>query len=43
VFGLDPEIKILFGISFGYEDQEAKVNTARTDRAPLEETVLFLR
>ena len=43
VFGLDPEIKILFGISFGYEDQEAQVNTARTDRAPLEETVLFLR
>ncbi len=43
VFGLDPEVKILFGISFGYEDQEAKVNTARTDRAPLEETVQFLR
>ena len=43
VFGLDPEIKILFGISFGYEDRAAKVNTARTDRAPLEETVQFLR
>ena len=42
VFGLEPEIKILFGISFGYEDPDARVNRARTDRAPLEETVQFL-
>ena len=42
VFGLEPEIKILFGISFGYEDTTMGVNTARTDRAPLEETVQFL-
>ncbi len=42
VFGLPPEIKILFGISFGYEDEDAGVNRARTDRAPLAETVQFL-
>ncbi len=42
VFGLPPEVKILFGISFGYEDTGVPANTARTDRAPLEETVQFL-
>jgi nitroreductase len=41
-FGLDPEIKILFGISFGYADSDMQVNTARTERAPLSETVKFL-
>lgn len=41
VFGLEPEIKILFGLSFGYEDPEMSVNEARTDRAPLSETVTF--
>ena len=41
-FGLEPEIKILFGISFGYEDPEVPANAARTERAPLEETVAFL-
>ena len=42
VFGLEPEIKILFGISFGYEDPEIPANGARTERAPLDETVAFL-
>ena len=42
VFGLPAEIKILYGISFGYEDGNVPANTARTDRAPLEETVHFL-
>ncbi len=42
VFDLEPEIKILFGISFGYEDPSVSANTARTDRAPLDETVQFL-
>lgn len=32
---------ILFGMSFGYPDKEAKVNTTRTDRAALEESVAF--
>ena len=42
VFGLPPEIKILYGISFGYEDPDVPANAARTERAPLEETVQFL-
>ena len=42
VFGLEPEVKILFGISFGYADPQMAVNEARTDRAPLSETVQFL-
>ncbi len=42
VFGLAPEIKILFGISFGYADDGMAVNTARTERAPVEETVQFM-
>ena len=41
-FGLDPEIKVLFGVSFGYEDLSVGANTARTERAPLTETVQFL-
>ena len=42
VFGIEPEIKILYGISFGYEDPEAGVNRARTERAPLKDNVCFL-
>ena len=42
VFGLEPEIKILYGISFGYADPTAGVNSARTERAELAETVQFL-
>ena len=41
-FGLEPTVKILFGISFGYADPDMSVNAARTERAPLEETVQFL-
>lgn len=40
-FGLAPELKVLFGISFGYEDPGVAANAARTIRAPLEETVQF--
>ncbi|MDG1207131.1 MAG: nitroreductase [Pseudomonadales bacterium] len=40
-FGLAPELKVLFGISFGYEDPNVPANNARTIRAPLEETVQF--
>lgn len=42
VFGLPPEIKILYGISFGYEDLSVPANAARTDRAPVSETVQFM-
>ena len=41
-FGLPSEIKILYGISFGYEDPQVPANATRTERAPLEETVQFL-
>jgi len=41
-FGLEPEIKVLFGISFGYEDTNVPANAARTQRAPLTETVQFM-
>lgn len=41
-FGLDPEIKILFGISFGYEDTSVPANAARTERGSVTETVQFL-
>ena len=40
-FSLEPEIKILFGLSFGYADPQMGVNEARTDRAPLSETTVF--
>jgi len=41
-FKLEPQIKVLFGISFGYEDPAVDANAARTERAPLTETVQFL-
>ena len=41
-FNLQPEIKVLFGISFGYEDPSVPANSARTDRASVEESVVFL-
>ena len=40
-FDIDEEIKILFGISFGYEDTSVPANNARTARAPLQENVFF--
>ncbi len=39
--GIDPDIKILFGISFGYEDPNVGANNTRTERASLAETVHF--
>ena len=35
------DIGILFGMSFGYPDKEAVVNTTRTDRAAIENSVVF--
>lgn len=41
VLGVDPSLKLLFGISFGYEDTEQPINNARVGRAPLPETTVF--
>jgi nitroreductase len=40
-FGLGSEVKVLFGISFGYEDVTMAVNNAHTERASLADTVTF--
>jgi nitroreductase len=40
-FDLEPSVKVLFGISFGYEDVTTPANAARTDRASLVDTVSF--
>jgi nitroreductase len=40
-FGLDDEVKVLFGISFGFPNPTMAVNTALTTRAELQETVTF--
>ena len=39
---LPEDAGILFGMSFGYADDNADANKARTDRAPLEEAVSFV-
>ena len=41
-FALGEETKVLFGISFGFEDPNVSANQARTERAPVTETVQFL-
>lgn len=41
--GIPEELKMLFGISFGYPDEVAPGNRMRMDRAPLSETVTFHR
>lgn len=40
-FEVPADLGILFGMSFGYPDADAPVNSARTERAPLAETVRF--
>jgi nitroreductase len=35
--------KLLFGISFGYEDHDVKANAARVDRARIDDVVRFHR
>jgi nitroreductase len=37
------DFKLLFGISFGYEDNEVKANGARVERAQVEDVVRFHR
>lgn len=39
--GIDPEWKLLFGISFGRPDTAAAINQWRSTRAPLSESVTF--
>ena len=39
---IDGSNKLLFGISFGYEDTSHAANTCRTDRAALDATVQFI-
>ncbi|WP_283787346.1 nitroreductase [Bermanella sp. WJH001] len=39
-FEVDDDLGILFGISFGYEDQNINANTTRTSRAPLNEVLI---
>lgn len=41
VLDIDPANKLLFGISFGYEDETAPVNNARTDRAEIADNTTF--
>jgi len=40
--GIPEERGILFGMSFGYADENAPVNKTRTDREPIENSVVFL-
>jgi len=35
--------RLLFGISFGYEDRDIKANAARVDRAGIDDVVRFYR
>lgn len=41
VLDIAPENKLLFGISFGYEDTDDAANRCRTERAPLGECIRF--
>jgi nitroreductase len=41
--GVAPNYKLLFGISFGYEDPNVKANAARVGRAHIDDAVTFHR
>lgn len=41
VLGIESNMKLLFGIAFGYEDTQAAVNETRVARASLDEAVQF--
>lgn len=43
VLGIDPSLKMLFGISFGYAAPDDPVNMFPLDKAPISETVTFHR
>lgn len=40
-FGVADEMKVLFGLSFGYEDPAVIANRTRVGRAPISENVVF--
>ena len=42
IAGLEASNKLLFGISFGYEDTQHKANDCRVGRATVDETVRFI-
>jgi len=42
MFCLPDDVGILFGMSFGYADEEAPANKTRTDRVSVENMVRFL-
>ena len=42
IAGIPEGTGIVCGLSFGYIDEDAKINTARMPRAPLEESVTFV-
>ena len=42
MFGLPDDVGILFGMSFGYADDDAPANKTRTDRVSLDTMVRFL-
>ena len=39
--GIGDDLMLLFGVAFGYEDQEHPANAARTVRAALDRTTIF--
>jgi nitroreductase len=41
ILSIPDELGILFGMSFGHADPDAPANTARTEREPLEKSVVF--
>lgn len=41
ILGVDDKYKLLFGISFGYEDRADPINNTRVGRADLAETTIF--
>jgi nitroreductase len=41
--GINGSYKLLFGISFGYEDHDVKANAARVERATIDDVVRFHR
>lgn len=41
VLGIDPSLKMLFGISFGFPDMDAAANRYRIGKAPIEDSVTF--
>jgi nitroreductase len=41
VLGIDPSLKLLFGISFGYPNLESPAASFRMDKAPIDQQVSF--